>query len=81
MSKLINEIEIKQLYNEFIRELETKTPRKQSFESFLEFLEIDFYDWVRGNLKNYFREVILESTPDENAKSDSTRKIKWQKYK
>ena len=56
MSGIINKIEIKQLYNEFVQENGIKQTRKQNFESFLEYLEIDFYDWVGENMKSYFRE-------------------------
>jgi|YNPMSStandDraft_1061717.scaffolds.fasta_scaffold26316_3 hypothetical protein len=28
----------------------------KKFKDFMEFLEIDFYDWTRENLRQYFRD-------------------------
>ncbi|MCD6094332.1 hypothetical protein J7J39_00225 [bacterium] len=54
-SEIINIKEIKQAFNEFVRENHIKQPQKKNFEAFLRFLEIDFYDWIRENLRSYFR--------------------------
>jgi len=48
--------EIKEIFENFVKENKTKAGKKERFEDFLKFLEIDFYDWVRENLRSYFRE-------------------------
>lgn len=53
MSKVINKKEIKTAFKEFIKEREIKI-KKEEFNKFLNFLEIDFYDWIRENLRSYF---------------------------
>ena len=55
MLKIINKKEIKQLFNELVKKYQIKTSKKKNFENFIKFLEIDFYDWLRDNLKNYFK--------------------------
>lgn len=62
--------EIKKIYNEYCEDKDIKFSEK-GFRDFLEFLELDFYDWIRENLKVYFR----------NKNANSATKIKWQKYK
>ena len=47
--------EVKKIYQEFCKENKIKFHKKE-FEDFLEFLEIDFYDRVKENLKCYFRD-------------------------
>jgi len=47
------EKEIKKIYQEYCKENGIKFSEKD-FKDFLEFLEIDFYDWVKENLKIYF---------------------------
>lgn len=47
--------EIKKIYKEYCGEKGIKLSEK-NFNNFLEFLEIDFYDWARENLKQYFRD-------------------------
>lgn len=48
--------EIKDVYKEFIKGNKIKPKDKAGdFKKFLKFLEIDFYDWVRENLKCYFK--------------------------
>jgi hypothetical protein len=54
-SKIINTEEIKHLFEEFIQNNKVKKYTKKDFRNFLNFLEIDFYDWVRGNLRSYFK--------------------------
>jgi len=55
-SKVVNNKKIKELFDEFVQENRIKKTRKKNFESFLEFLEIDFYDWIKENLRSYFKE-------------------------
>lgn len=47
--------EVKRIYKEYCEEKGIKFSEK-NFNNFLEFLEIDFYDWVKANLKVYFRD-------------------------
>ena len=47
--------EIRKIYQEYCKENSIKFLEKD-FKDFLEFLEIDFYDWVKENLKIYFRD-------------------------
>ena len=55
MSTLINEKEIKHIFEEFIKDNKIKMKDKpEYFRQFLNFLEIDFYDWCKDNLKCYF---------------------------
>lgn len=56
MSKIINQKEIQKLFNEFLLECGIKISKRKNFENFLKYLETDFYDWVRENLRGYFRE-------------------------
>ena len=49
---IIKTPEIKQLFKEYCKENELKFSQNK-FESFLKFLEVDFYDWVKQNLKHY----------------------------
>lgn len=49
---IINTKEIKDLYKEDCKENGIKF-QEEDFTRFLKFLEIDFYDWVRSNLR-YF---------------------------
>lgn len=44
--------ELRDIYNEECAEYPDSLSADK-FEEFLEFLEIDYYDWVRGNLR-YF---------------------------
>jgi len=47
--------EVKKIYKEYCEEKNIEFSEKD-FKDFLEFLEIDFYDWVKENLKQYFRD-------------------------
>lgn len=47
--------QIKEIYKEHCQESGIKLAEKD-FKDFLEFLEIDFYDWVRENLRSYFQD-------------------------
>ena len=46
--------EVEHIYKEDCEELGVKFS-KRDFENFLNFLQIDFYDWVNGNLR-YFNQ-------------------------
>lgn len=55
MPYFINEKETKELYEEFIERNKIQPKNKtQDFKEFLDFLGVDFYDWVRENLRYYF---------------------------
>ncbi len=45
--------QVSKIYKEYCKERGIKFSEKD-LKNFLEFLEIDFYDWVRENLKQYF---------------------------
>lgn len=50
---IINISEIEKLFKEYCEENNLEFS-EQKFEEFLKFLEIDFYDWVKGNLKHFY---------------------------
>lgn len=50
---IINIPEIKKLFREYCKENKIEFS-EQKFEEFLKFLEIDFYDWLKGNLKHFY---------------------------
>lgn len=52
---------IKKIYREYCEENKIKFSEKE-FVDFLNFLEIDFYDWVKENLRYYFRDKGREGT-------------------
>jgi len=54
MSNLITKKEVKKIFYEFVKESRIKPSKKKNFKDFIRFLEIDFYDWVRENLRSYF---------------------------
>lgn len=47
--------EIREIYKDYCDENDIKFTEKY-FKDFLEFLEIDIYDWVKENLRCYFRD-------------------------
>jgi hypothetical protein len=49
---IINLREIEELFREYCKECRIKFSNKK-FVAFLGFLEIDFYDWVRENLRQF----------------------------
>jgi len=51
-STVINTDEIRDIFKEYCNK-ENEEFSKSKFEKFLEFLEVDFYDWVKGNLKQF----------------------------
>ena len=53
-NSIINNSEIENLFKEYCEKNEMKFS-KQKLEDFLKFLELDLYDWVREN----FRQFIL----------------------
>ena len=52
---IINVSEIEKLFKEFCKENNMESS-EDKFEQFLRFLEIDFYDWVKGNIKQFYQE-------------------------
>lgn len=56
MSEIIKQKEISKVFKDFVKKNRIKIDRKRDFDDFLKFLEIDFYDWIRENLKCYFKE-------------------------
>ncbi len=53
-SNTINIDEVCDIYKECCEE-ENKEFKKDEFERFLEFLEIDFYDWIKENLRQFYK--------------------------
>ncbi|MBL7155075.1 MAG: hypothetical protein ISS88_01030 [Candidatus Portnoybacteria bacterium] len=51
-STITNINEIRSVYKEYC-EKEGKDFNEKDFSEFLKFLEIDFYDWTRENLRQY----------------------------
>ena len=49
---IINALEIKKLFRKYCRENKADFSKEES-KKFLKFLETDFYDWVRENLKQF----------------------------
>ncbi len=49
---IINTSEIEKLFREYSKENKADFSKEKS-EEFLKFLETDFYDWVRENLKQF----------------------------
>ena len=43
--------ELREVFNEYFAE--NPNLHKDKFEEFLSFLQIDYYDWVRENLKQF----------------------------
>ena len=46
--------EVEHIYKEDCEEFGVKFS-KRDFEKFLNFLQIDFYDWVNGNLRYFYQ--------------------------
>lgn len=51
-STIININEIRSIYKEYC-EKEGKDFKQEDFNEFLKFLEIDFYDWTRENIRQF----------------------------
>jgi len=49
---IINISEIEELFKEYCKENKIKFSENK-FEEFLKFLEVDFYDWVKENLRQF----------------------------
>ena len=49
---VINTSEIKSVYREYCKKEKIKFSEK-AFKRFIEFLEVDFYDWITENLKQF----------------------------
>lgn len=56
MDSFITQKQIREIFEEYVKENEIEVDKKRNFEKFLKFLEIDIYDWLRENLRYYFRE-------------------------
>ncbi len=54
---IINISEIEKLFKEYCEE-NTIEFSGEKFEKFLKFLEIDLYDWVKGNLNHFNKQQI-----------------------
>lgn len=54
MKTSINQSEVRGLFEEFVKVNGLETDEKSGFSRFLNYLEIDFYDWIRENLRSYF---------------------------
>lgn len=53
-NKIINISKIKKLFKEYCEENKIEFSENKS-EQFLKFLEIDFYDWVKENLNQFYK--------------------------
>ncbi|MCD6161688.1 MAG: hypothetical protein J7K40_04645 [candidate division Zixibacteria bacterium] len=49
---IIGADEIRSIFKEYCEEENIKFSESK-FEKFLEFLEVDFYDWIKENLKQF----------------------------
>lgn len=54
---IINASEIRKLFREYCIENKVDFSKEKS-EKFLKFLETDFYDWVRENLKQFENQQV-----------------------
>jgi len=54
-STIINISEIENLFKEYCEENKKEFSRRK-FKEFLRFLEIDFYDWVKENMRQFSRQ-------------------------
>ena len=54
-STTINLDEIREVFQDECKE-EGKSFGKKEFQGFLKFLEVDFYDWVKGNLNQFYKQ-------------------------
>lgn len=54
---IINISEVEKLFKEYCEENSLEFS-KEKFDEFLKFLEIDFYDWVKENLKQFNKQQI-----------------------
>lgn len=52
---MYTKFQIQQIYKYYCQDIDVEYKEKD-FEEFLEFLDIDFYDWVKENLKVFFRD-------------------------
>ena len=56
MKTFLSEEEIKEIFYEYIKNDGIELNGKKNFKNFLKFLEIDIYDWIKENLRCYFRD-------------------------
>ena len=52
---IINIEGIRDVFKEDCEE-ENKKFSEKEFQKFLEFLDIDFYDWIKGNLRYFYQQ-------------------------
>ncbi len=60
---IINFKEIETLYKECCKQENIKFSENH-FVKFLDFLQIDFYDWIKGNLKYFQSEQNIAQSKD-----------------
>jgi len=51
---IINIQEVEKIFKEYCKENKIEFSENK-FEQFLKFLEIDFYDWARENIKQFYK--------------------------
>jgi succinate dehydrogenase flavin-adding protein (antitoxin of CptAB toxin-antitoxin module) len=56
MNEFLSQKQIEEIFGEFVKENKFKLNEKKNFKDFLNFLETDVYDWIKENLRCYFRE-------------------------
>jgi hypothetical protein len=56
VDKFINQKQIKEIFEEFGKKDEIELNKKNDSKDFLKFLAIDIRDWIKENLRYYFRE-------------------------
>ena len=59
-STVINTDEIRDIFKEYC-EKENEEFSESKFKKFLKFLEVDFYDWVKENLKQFDHDKFYET--------------------
>lgn len=74
MSTFIDTKQIKDLYESFIEDNEIEVKDKAGdFKEFLKFLEVDLYDWIKENLRCYFREKSQKLVKGQEVKYNEKR--------
>jgi len=53
---VVSKKEIEEIFDDFIKETGLKIGKKKNFNGFIKFLELDIYDWIKENLRCYFKE-------------------------
>lgn len=52
---IVNILEIEKMFQEYCEKNNLEFSENK-FEEFLKFLEVDFYDWVKENLKQFHKQ-------------------------